>query len=648
MKLNLDKIMNIKTKEDLKKFSIDKPIFYDNYLFHYLIMLDKFDILKMEKFPIYQFNEEGLDGFMLAAKTENYKILKYLIKQYPEYAQNHNNDNLGFINFIEKPSIIIDLMKEFPNIDWYYILKFKDTKSMEFYKFLISKLNFSELKWFMENFEDSKRFPRYYLLSAILQNEIIKYDDKIKILDKIPQDDINKKDIENNGLIVDVIDLEDVDMCKYLLSRNIDLEYIIKPITTFITPFFYLYSKLILMATQNLIKITELIWDKVKSKLDFLFISKEGIDYIGLVLGVDNIQEVSLINKINDFLLKNCPDSSFYRVTSDKITNLFLLIDKPFDKYHKYIENRVLDLTVKNSEGNTVLDLCNEKWKELLLNSKKYKADFFKVKLETNKYQHFTKFTATLIDIIIYFIHLDKKYKNLYIPKLLFENQERKDFSWFVNYNQVDNILDIHPNLNYLINNIRREKSHDYALIFLSLILENDLKHANILIYDFNRLTIERFEPYGDNGIDEIYDDLLEEELTWNTGFKYLRPKDFLTKPGYQLISNENSDNLKAGDFGGFCLGWCLWYIEHRLKNSKIDPKILNQKTIEKLLRLDDSFTEYIRNYSNKLFDIKLKIVKKICFDGQCIREKNISNLYISREDENKIIKFAESYFTSK
>jgi hypothetical protein len=48
MKLHLDKIINIKSKSDLdkSKFDINKPIFYDNYLFHYLIILNKLDILK--------------------------------------------------------------------------------------------------------------------------------------------------------------------------------------------------------------------------------------------------------------------------------------------------------------------------------------------------------------------------------------------------------------------------------------------------------------------------------------------------------------------------------------------------------------------------------------------------------------------------
>jgi hypothetical protein len=392
------------------------------------------------------------------------------------------------------------------------------------------------------------------------------------------------------------------------------------------------------MNNSNLVKIAKIIWNKIK--LDFSFVSKEGIDYLGLALTISNDEKVPLLDEINEYILKNSTEYSWNRVNQEKMTNLFLLIKKPFEKYHKYVQHKKLDITIKDKDSNTILEYADPKWKEFLLKSEKYKPDL-KLHLEENKYQHYTKFTATLIDIIIYFIHFDKKYKNLYIPKI--NKGDSTNFPWFINFNSEQNILDIHPNLNFLINNVRRDKSHDYSIVFLSLTLEDNLKHANILLYDFKNLTVERFEPYGDNGIDEIIDEYLEEELTWNTGLKYLRPKDFLTKPGYQLISNESSENLKAGDFGGFCLGWCLWYIEHRMKNHNIDPKSLNKKTIEKMLHLQDSLTEYIRNYSNKLFDYKFKIIKNIS-----IPERNISNLYLSLEDENKIIDYAEKYFTAK
>ena len=314
-------------------------------------------------------------------------------------------------------------------------------------------------------------------------------------------------------------------------------------------------------------------------------------------------------------------------------------------KYLKYVKDRELDIKQKNYQNKSAFDFATEDWEKELKKIKEYKIDNkIEIDVKENKYQHQTKFTATMMDIIIYFIYLSRKYKNLYIPKILDSNNSREDFPWVINY--TSNSIDIHPNLNFTINNIRRENKYDFALIFLAMNLENNLKHANILLYDFKNLSIERFEPYGNDGIEYEVDDILDEELTWNTGLKYLKPGDYLPKPGYQLLSNENdAEKQKVGDFGGFCLGWCIWYVEHRIKNSKIEPKTLNRKTLEKLLHLDDNLTEFIRNYSNKLFDEKYKIMKNICPNGDCIPEKNISNIYLTNTDQQKIFNYAEKFF---
>ena len=644
MKFNLEKIVNIKTKKDLDVYNPEEPIFYDNYLFHYLIILDKFDLLKMQEHPIYKLNEDGLDGFMLAAKYDNMPILKYLIKKYPDYAQNHNNEGLHFINYLANPLKLISIMKEFTNIDWYYLFKFKNDKSIEFFCYFISILDNSDLLWFLKE-ESTKKLPIYYVLKSIIINNKLTDTEKKKIFDKYSEKEINLKDYENIGLIITLINMEDIKLTEYFIKRKLDLEYILKPVTDFITPFSYLYSKLCFQSNKNLEKILELLWDNVK--LDFNFINKLGFSYVTICL-FSCKNESPIFEKITDWILKNSPDSAWNKVSYLKENSLFYIINKPFDTYKKYIKDRVLDTDLTNRQGKSIFDLIvDAKWANLLKKSKKFVPDL-NIDLEINKYQHYTKFTATMMDILIYFIYLDKKYKNLYIPKIYEVTQNRNDFPFVINYIEHEGVLDINLKLNSLINSVRREKSHDFALLFLSLTLEGELKHANIILYDFNNLTIERFEPYGDDCINNVLDDYLEEELTWNTGFKYLRPCDFLTKPSYQSLSYEGNESLKSGDFGGFCLGWCIWYAEHRMKNSKIDSKVLNQKTLEKLLRSDDTLTEFIRNFSNKLFDSKLNIVKKICPNGECIPEKNISNLYISKEDESKIINFAEEYFEFK
>ncbi len=124
--IDLKKISNIKTKKDLKKYKLNEPIFLGNYLFHYLILFDNLKALSLTKFPIYKENSEGLSGFHLAAKVSNenksLKILKYLLKNYPEYSNNTNKNNLSFLNLIEINDDIISLFKEFKNINWLRLL----------------------------------------------------------------------------------------------------------------------------------------------------------------------------------------------------------------------------------------------------------------------------------------------------------------------------------------------------------------------------------------------------------------------------------------------------------------------------------------------------------------------------------------------
>jgi hypothetical protein len=618
--------MDIKNPKDLENFNPNKPIFYKNYLFHYLIMFDKLDILKINKHPVFQFNEENLDGFMLAAKYDNMPILKYLIKEYPKYILNRNSEGLNFINYITEPKKIIKIIKDFPDVDWKVLFNFQNEKNIDFYCFIISQLDVEDINWFISTYN----FNSYYILSSILLNKKLNNSKKIKIFDKFTENEINNKNLENQGLIIDLIDLENLKLTEYFVKRNIDLEYIIKPNNLFISPFFYLYSKIILKKNKYFKKLEEIlkiIWKKIN--LDYNYVNKDGINYVQLVLkfNCDDCKS-KILNKIVDKILINSSNESWTQVNLNKETALFYLVKYPIEKYLKYVKNKKLNIKQENNNGQTVLDIAPKKW--------------------INELKKLDNFTATILDVVIYFIYLSNKYKNLYIPKTNspITINVHINYCWIINYE--NNEIDIHPNLNTTINNTIKEKKYDYALLFLGQTLDNNLKHANIILYDFKNLTIERFEPYGNDGIENEIDNILEKELTWNTGMKYLRPCNYLPKPGYQLLSNENNIyNQKVGDFGGFCLGWCIWYVEHRIKNSKIDSITLNKKTLEKMLRLDDSLMEFIRNYSNKLFNEKLKIIKNICPHNNCIKEKVISNLVLTDEITNKIYNYANKFFGS-
>ena len=90
-------------------------------------------------------------------------------------------------------------------------------------------------------------------------------------------------------------------------------------------------------------------------------------------------------------------------------------------------------------------------------------------------------------------------------------------------------------------------------------------------------------------------------------------------------MSNENNIiNQKLGDFGGYCLAWCFWYIEHRIIN-KIDPKDLIRKTLNKFMNLKIKPMEYIRNYSNKISIYRLQFYKKYKLGEDIASNENLT-----------------------
>jgi hypothetical protein len=196
-----------------------------------------------------------------------------------------------------------------------------------------------------------------------------------------------------------------------------------------------------------------------------------------------------------------------------------------------------------------------------------------------------------------------------------------------------------------LINSNKNDNNYDGAVILLSVLLPHEGLHAMILFYDFKNNIIERFDPYGNTfDMDIDIDDILEEELTWNTGFSYINVKKYLPVAGFQNLSDENNVlNQKPGDFGGYCLAWCLWYLELRLNNYKYSAKQLVKKAISKVLKTESSMMTFIRNYANNIDKHRLELLQK----AGVSKEKSSNNLH-TNEDMHKIIQFVLFNLTIK
>jgi len=178
----------------------------------------------------------------------------------------------------------------------------------------------------------------------------------------------------------------------------------------------------------------------------------------------------------------------------------------------------------------------------------------------------------------------------------------------------------------------KRHPDAKYVLIKLTLIPDKNLNHANILIYDIDNRTIERFDPYGAvpyvniRGLDQSLKELFKEFFPHVT---YVPPSDVMNMMSFQAYSDEvDSLNVNDHDPIGFCVAWCIWYVEMRVSNPTIPSPILISHTIPKINMMVDKFKDYIRNYSAYLDKMKNKVLETNGLPPQYFYSKNPPTKY--------------------
>jgi hypothetical protein len=671
MKINFKKIINIKNKKELSKFVRNKPIFFNNYLFHYLIQTGNLAGLRLEKVPIYKENNDGLNGFLLAAKEYNFKILSYLISTYPDYIYNKNAKRETFVDYVPVGEFI-QLMKTHANLNWFDLLENSPVKALSN---ILINLNYSNLIRFIKIYPINPGDKHQYLFD-IIDNAYMTQNEKIKILNKFSYEQLNAKNELGEGIILTAILNEDDKIVDYLLNANIDVNYY---------TIRYTHSPLVVATRVDILTNRSVYVKKILPKLYainplFFRESNKYMDNIAHSLFYTRINrknqilsalEIKNQSYAHDFMiLKYCDSECWNQLNIDKVTPFELVIKLDIEIYSSHMKNIQISQNIldKIYEMNAKSGQQYSGWIKFLSTLPKYqdvdivdKTGKPTVNLKINDYSHYTLFQAKFMDVGVYTIYLADTYPNLLIPNITsspgqltnltwsgsfpFSDDiiaKKPIFPWIISYYSPDEYY-IHPYLNNIINSTIRDKKKRFGAVFLCISFDSIL-HANILIYDFDNMIVERFEPDGNrsnSNIDEKLDNMLEEELTWNTGLKYVRPKSYLPWAGFQTISDEkNLLNTKPGDFGGFCLAWCLWFLETKLINSTIDSKTLVEKLIKKMIKLDMKFSEYIRNYSNKINEKRIKYLK---LTG--MNTKSISNVYLSNEDYQKLTNYLINKF---
>lgn len=184
-----------------------------------------------------------------------------------------------------------------------------------------------------------------------------------------------------------------------------------------------------------------------------------------------------------------------------------------------------------------------------------------------------------------------------------------------------------------------------YIWIDVSIIVSQNVSHANLLLFDKETNILERFDPTGYKAdsvldkLDELIDNKIKpifEKIT-NKKTKYIRPKDYLENAGFQVLAKEYDNTIKnLGDPGGYCLAWVFWYLELRMTNNA-DIKILVNKAIKKINEKYRTLLDFIRNYAHYLDKEKNKWFARAGIDE--------SKYYALSHDTNDLYKIKRQLY---
>jgi hypothetical protein len=370
-------------------------------------------------------------------------------------------------------------------------------------------------------------------------------------------------------------------------------------------------------------------------------------------------------------------------------TPLHLIIEhKLWKDVSDILTKKSIDITTINTSHQTPLSYLNDNelygFVPLLNNISNLEQKPIDAKLQiylpTTKKTNFGLFNADTIHNTIYLMYILNNYKNVSIPiqyPITDKIINDKKFIWsFTNdtdiiYATISMYTDffycimpwiifwknsqkyyMHDDLVFLIKRSLYDKSIRFILLKMSLIPQPDALHANIIIFDKKTNRLIRFEPYGDWELIDMtqFDELLCKifmKATKINNIKMIRPTFFLNDNKFQTASN--GDNEKTlGDPQGYCLAWCFWFLELKLKNPDVDEKILTNNALENILVLYDKnhnnpLLSYIREYAHKLDSEKNKILKDIGFSDHELYELKYTDNKLE-----KIGKYVEQYFIQK
>ena len=276
----------------------------------------------------------------------------------------------------------------------------------------------------------------------------------------------------------------------------------------------------------------------------------------------------------------------------------------------------------------------------MLTDIDKLNPDYLNIYIEDHQFAHYNLYNARDSDIYFYYQILISKHNHLGVPISYTNIDSSKIINLgLITPSNIDDKNDLeylkillaktteHPtlypiniywlnNTNYvipynIIDSVLNSINSGKKFIIMRINIIGQVLHANILLIDVYNKRIIRFEPQGGIAKDNIneLDDKIYQIFNvdkYFKNYKYYKPSDYEPINGFQSLSQEtNTLNVRKGDINGFCVAWCLWFVEFYIQNtnSKLltdsNFKLLVPKIIKRLINSGYMISEYIRNYAN-------------------------------------------------
>ena len=381
----------------------------------------------------------------------------------------------------------------------------------------------------------------------------------------------------------------------------------------------------------------------------------------------EKIYSILKKKKINVFISNNNNETVYDLILNkNKIINLvsesyYYLLQKNKNKIKNNWEKKCSTQDYQMIKDNDDKEKCITQIKKYIVKNKVSIPNFYDyiINIDSGIFVNTCYYTGSTIDILFGLLYLKNNFNNLSLileyPLSINEDVVNTYRKFGINYSFKLEFLNIsimwvfqkiiYPtNFDYIEN-----KDFEYLIIPISIETEVGA-HANMLFYDKKNKIIERFEPNGKNfprGLNynpDLLDSILENKFkSIDNDIEYRRPKNYLPIIGFQFLETlENRKCRRIGDPNGFCAVWCIWWIEQKIKNIKIESSILAEKLIERTKLNNFKFKNLIRNYSKNITDLRDNYLQKYNLDINDWINKNYTEDIIEKleNDISSIINY--------